>query len=119
MASTRGGRVIEEWEARNDLLDRQKESIVLLQEACADLPFPKELADQEDDDDAPAQYLTSVPPTPLDAFAAGAVPWRDDVGKGAVQSRLGIDDPIETAQQFFGWFSSIEEEMEKGQEDTY
>jgi len=31
----------------------------------------------------------------------------------------GIREPIETTQQFFNWFSKIEEEMEKGQEDIY
>ncbi|KAI8811510.1 Sec34-like family-domain-containing protein [Cladochytrium replicatum] len=30
-----------------------------------------------------------------------------------------MDDPIETTQQFFTWFSKIEEEMERGQEDVY
>ena len=30
-----------------------------------------------------------------------------------------IGDPIENTLQFFHWFSSIEEEMERGQEDIY
>lgn len=33
--------------------------------------------------------------------------------------QLSIEQPIESTQQFFSWFSKIEEDMEKGQEDIY
>jgi len=33
--------------------------------------------------------------------------------------QLSMEEPIETTQQFFSWFSKIEEDMEKGQEDIY
>jgi hypothetical protein len=34
-------------------------------------------------------------------------------------SSFTLPEPIETTQQFFNWFSLIEDEMEKGQEDIY
>ncbi|KAG4108133.1 Sec34-domain-containing protein [Neocallimastix lanati (nom. inval.)] len=33
--------------------------------------------------------------------------------------QLSMEQPIESTQQFFSWFSKIEEDMEKGQEDIY
>lgn len=33
--------------------------------------------------------------------------------------QLTLEQSIETTQQFFSWFSKIEEDMEKGQEDIY
>jgi len=33
--------------------------------------------------------------------------------------QLSLEQSIETTQQFFSWFSKIEEDMEKGQEDIY
>ena len=32
---------------------------------------------------------------------------------------LGIEQPIETTQQFLDWFAKMEGEMERDQEDVY
>lgn len=30
---------------------------------------------------------------------------------------FGLEEPVETTQHFFNWFATVEEEMERGQEE--
>ncbi|KAJ3051718.1 Golgi transport complex subunit 3 [Rhizophlyctis rosea] len=120
MATTanRGNRVLEDWESKVLLDDKQKESILLLQEACAEWPFPANLQDDEDEEPASAYSgAGSVFHTPPIETASSAPSWIDASATSVTQ--IGLSEPIETTQQFFNWFSNIEVEMERGQEDIY
>ncbi|KAJ3146876.1 Golgi transport complex subunit 3 [Geranomyces variabilis] len=89
----------EDWDARFPLSDNQKVAFDLLQEACLDLPDPSDLALSEDDYEAPL---------PIDP-KYGSVEY----------PVLGLQGPVETTQQFFNWFETVEQEMERGQEEGY
>ncbi|KAJ3287812.1 Golgi transport complex subunit 3 [Borealophlyctis nickersoniae] len=132
---SRGARVLEEWESKIVLDDKQKESILLLQEACAELPIPEELqnSDVGEDDDEKSPYTLPTPPvfdspnvlppsptTANNGVGGGSSSSIASPGQGGKAVALGLlSEPIENAQQFFNWFSGIEQEMEKGQEDIY
>ncbi|KAJ3035937.1 Golgi transport complex subunit 3 [Rhizophlyctis rosea] len=123
---SRGARIVEDWEVNIILDDKQKESVLLLQEACAELPYPAEL--QDEDEDEPSSGFSgggSVFHTPPLETASSTPPWTDTTSTAPTTaasntfSHFGLPEPIETTQQFFNWFSGIEIEMEKGQEDIY
>ncbi|KAJ3389292.1 Golgi transport complex subunit 3 [Lobulomyces angularis] len=82
---------------------------LLLQAACNELPFPSKMITEVDS----SSSLISEPSSKL-------LLEDDLIGKCDNQElTYGKDAIIETAQQFFKWFSEIEREMEQGQEDVY
>ncbi|TPX43835.1 hypothetical protein SeLEV6574_g04838 [Synchytrium endobioticum] len=110
----------------------QKDSILALQHACSELPFPSHLLNARDDDDQDdslssfrvTSSTNSRAPSFLVQDVSIIIP-RPNSDKDQQQSTnknellFGVDHPIENTQQFFAWFSRIEEEMESGQEDIY
>ncbi|TPX32254.1 hypothetical protein SmJEL517_g04569 [Synchytrium microbalum] len=122
---------VDDFEAQIILSDSQKDSILRLQEACSELPFPTHLQgddDNEQDDDQQQQStLSLVTPSRSrapsfmmqDALPARAKANETTTRKSTHELMTGVDDPIENTQQFFGWFARIEEDMEVGQEDIY
>ncbi|KAJ3225402.1 Golgi transport complex subunit 3 [Clydaea vesicula] len=82
---------------------------LLLQAACNELPFPSKMITEVDS----SSSLISEPSSKL-------LLEDDLIGKCDNQElTYGKDAIIETAQQFFKWFSEIEREMEQGQEEVY
>ncbi|KAJ3085200.1 Golgi transport complex subunit 3, partial [Quaeritorhiza haematococci] len=128
---------VDDWEARAPLEDKQKDSILHLQDLCAEFPIPDEFATDNVPEDAPDQppdqSSSAVPPSPAPT-PPPPLPWRPTDAHNSTPNLSSSPsqpssftssattlhtDPIETTQQFFTWFSHIEEEMEKGQEDIY
>ena len=85
--------ILEEWETRTTFSDAEIDALSSLQSMCNDLPLPS-LPTSDDD--------------------AGVV-VRSPTAADGVDS----DAPIQNAQQFFLWYASVEESMERGQEDVY
>jgi hypothetical protein len=81
----------EEWERLNPLDKHEKEAIDLVSQLCSDNVQVKKSEEQKHFQ----QENNHV--TPI----------------------IKQDEPIETTQQFLTWFSEIETEMEKGQEDIF
>ncbi|TPX56813.1 hypothetical protein PhCBS80983_g04242 [Powellomyces hirtus] len=98
VASVRSARV-EDWDTRFALSDVQKAACTLLQEAASELPYPVELVESDDEDDQ--------------------IPAGTPLGSPGESTMLGLRQPIETTQQFLNWFETVEEDMERGQEEGY
>ncbi|CAG8451846.1 10392_t:CDS:10 [Dentiscutata heterogama] len=137
------GITLEEWESKTQLTEVQKQSVLELQEACAELPLPDGFLS---DLGSGTPQLTSSP-TPMsikDSHRSSPYPGsisslfsipksRSTVNLLTAESQagensstssspyavLGIPQPIETTQQFFDWFARMENDMEKDQEDVY
>ena len=93
--------ILEEWETRTLLTDEQLAGLTDLQHACADPPLPTfSEADEEADK----------------AFAQAQVARTISQNSGTERNDSG---PIQNAQQFFLWYASVEESMERQQEDVY
>ncbi|KAJ3161949.1 Golgi transport complex subunit 3 [Geranomyces michiganensis] len=90
----------DDWDSRFLLSDNQKAAFDLLQEACLDLPYPFDLTVGENDEDEESHIRGST-------CASDENPV------------LGLREPVETTQQFFNWFETVEQEMERGQEEGY
>lgn len=79
-----------EWENSNQLTDTEKESISIIQSLCT-----QQIAIQK-------------------------LPENVETSKDNESNQKSEQDIlIETTQQFLSWFSSIEEQMELGQEDIF
>ncbi|RIB08130.1 Sec34-like family-domain-containing protein [Gigaspora rosea] len=137
------GITLEEWESKTQLTELQKQSVLELQEACAELPLPDGFLS----DLGPGTPQLTSSPTPMsikDSHRSspypGSIPSlfslpksRSSVNLLTAESQagensstssspytvLGIPQPIETTQQFFDWFARMENDMEKDQEDVY
>ncbi|KAI9314096.1 Sec34-like family-domain-containing protein [Dichotomocladium elegans] len=134
---------LEDWEEKTQLSENELQSVYDLQDACAELPLPSNWTSS-----SPAVGRLSGLHTPdsfsnaqlITPFNAGALTSRlnalstrprsstnllieASVAGSEAQTRsvqeIGADKPIETLQQFFDWFASMESEMEKDQEDVY
>ncbi|KAJ3323590.1 Golgi transport complex subunit 3 [Boothiomyces sp. JEL0866] len=79
-----------EWENSNQLTDTEKESITVIQSLCTQ------------------QIAVQKLPENIESSKDSENP-----------EKMEEDILIETTQQFLGWFSSIEEQMELGQEDIF
>ncbi|KAI9018967.1 Sec34-like family-domain-containing protein [Hyaloraphidium curvatum] len=111
-STARGVKLLEDWENNVRLSEVQREAILAIQAACADLPFPEHL------------LATSAAPVRAEsAFSTAGDSERDEGGPNGTLTRkstiLESMDPVETTQQFLSWFEGIEQNMEKGQEDIY
>ncbi|RUS30632.1 Sec34-like family-domain-containing protein [Jimgerdemannia flammicorona] len=135
------GMTLEEWESKTQLTDAQKQTVLEIQDACAELPLPD--AFLEDKVNSPTPYLrttrspdpaTQSPATAKHIARLGASPiprsrsttnllfettTAADAAAAETATALGISEPIETTQQFFDWFAQMEAEMERDQEDVY
>ncbi|CAG8436571.1 4543_t:CDS:2, partial [Scutellospora calospora] len=134
------GITLEEWESKTQLTEIQKQSVLELQEACAELPLPDGFLN----DLGPGTPQRTASPTPLSikdnhrsSPYPGSMPSLFSIPKSrstvnlltaesdsaiissSPYSVLGIPQPIETTQQFFDWFARMENDMEKDQEDVY
>ncbi|KAI7904190.1 Sec34-like family-domain-containing protein [Cokeromyces recurvatus] len=126
------GTLLEEWEEKTKLTEKEQQSIYDLQEACTELPLPSNwyLSDKL----SSSPYATSsgaLTPVPFTASppnphllstqllsrtlsSTSLVEFRQQVAQ-----TINAPKPIETLQEFFDWFAMIENEMQKGQEDVY
>ncbi|XP_076454216.1 conserved oligomeric Golgi complex subunit 3-like [Babylonia areolata] len=99
------------WEAKTNpiapLTPKQKDALIELTAIAAERPLPPELPE----DDMP---LLAIRPAKQIAESDG----EDDVNTFIQQSLPG-GQKIENAQQFFSWFSQLEDSIEHGEEEQY
>lgn len=99
------------WEAKSNptapLTVKQKDVLIELTTIAAERPLPSELPE----DDTP---LMSVRPT-MQVTEGEGVETLDSF----VQQSLPGGQKIENAQQFFSWFSQLEDSIEHGYEEQY
>ncbi|CAI2174129.1 14468_t:CDS:10 [Funneliformis geosporum] len=135
------GITLEEWEAKTQLTEIQRQGVLELQDACAELPLPEGfLSDlgpgtpqrtasptpsvKDNHKQTPYSRLSSSPlPIPKSRSTTNLLAAEFQAAEAAAASTpdasLGIPQPIETTQQFFDWFARMEADMEKDQEDVY
>ncbi|CAG8532098.1 6020_t:CDS:10 [Funneliformis mosseae] len=135
------GITLEEWEAKTQLTETQRQGVLELQDACAELPLPEGfLSDlgpgtpqrtasptpsvKDNHKQTPYSRLSSSPlPIPKSRSTTNLLAAEFQAAEAAAASTpdasLGIPQPIETTQQFFDWFARMEADMEKDQEDVY
>ncbi|KAI9203906.1 Sec34-like family-domain-containing protein [Polychytrium aggregatum] len=127
-------RLLDDWEARSPLSETQKLSILFLKEREVDMQLGSIDSKISSDDGRPKAALSketsasslSTTATDVDllspkpAFGGDQPPGLSDAAdiREAVGQSL-LSEPIENTRQFLAWFSRIEEEMEKEQEDIY
>ncbi|OWF49103.1 conserved oligomeric Golgi complex subunit 3-like isoform X2 [Mizuhopecten yessoensis] len=96
------------WESTTDskapLTGTQKDGLVELTSKTSERPFPKDLPE----DEVPLA-MSKTPPSQLNSDSQET--------KGFTLS--SDTDTIDTAQQFFSWFSTVEEDIERDEEITY
>eukprot|EP01137_Pigoraptor_chileana_P026174 Opistho-2@96741 len=97
--------VLREWDASAPLTDGQKESVFELAAQADERPLPQWTASAT----AEGPQIPSTEP-PVKAAA--------DVTASLV-APMAVGSRVETAQQFFAWFSDIEVQMEGEQERSY
>ncbi|GBB87592.1 hypothetical protein RclHR1_14060001 [Rhizophagus clarus] len=134
------GVTLEEWEAKTKLTELQRQSVLELQDACAELPLPEGvLSDlgpgtpQRTTSPTPSLVKDNLKQTPYSRLSTSPLPksrsttnllaaefQADEAAAASTpDASLGIPQPIETTQQFFDWFARMEADMEKDQEDVY
>ncbi|CAG8522986.1 372_t:CDS:10 [Acaulospora colombiana] len=109
---------LEDWESKTQLTETQKQSAVELQDACAELPLPDGFLG-DFGSGTPQRTSSPTAMSMKDANLLLAEFQASDAATSASDATLGIPQPIETTQQFFDWFSKMENDMEKDQEDVY
>ncbi|XP_061082338.1 conserved oligomeric Golgi complex subunit 3 [Conger conger] len=103
------------WDHRSDatapLTERQSDSILDIRTAAESIPVPAEL---------PIEDLCSLTSLSLSSSFTAAVPAStEDVLLKGFQS-LGLENTkIETAQQFFSWFSKLQSQMDQDEGEKY
>ncbi|KAJ8255742.1 hypothetical protein COCON_G00196060 [Conger conger] len=103
------------WDHRSDatapLTERQSDSILDIRTAAESIPVPAEL---------PIEDLCSLTSLSLSSSFTAAVPAStEDVLLKGFQS-LGLENTkIETAQQFFSWFSKLQSQMDQDEGAKY
>ncbi|CAJ0912409.1 687_t:CDS:10 [Entrophospora sp. SA101] len=132
---------LEEWEIKTQLSEAQRQSVLELQDACAELPLPEGLLTDFGSGTPQRTASPSLPPykdnlkqSSYQHLASSPLPKsRSTTNLLAAEfqateavaflipdsSSLGITQPIETTQQFFDWFARMENDMERDQEDVY
>ncbi|RIA80198.1 Sec34-like family-domain-containing protein [Glomus cerebriforme] len=136
------GITLEEWEAKTQLTETQRQSVLELQDACAELPLPEGvLSDlgpgtpQRTTSPTPSLVKDNLRQTPYSRLSTSPLPIpksrsttnllaaefqaAEAAAASTPDASLGIPQPIETTQQFFDWFARMEADMEKDQEDVY
>ncbi|KAI9321150.1 Sec34-like family-domain-containing protein [Zopfochytrium polystomum] len=124
-----------EWDTRVQLTNRQRDSVLLLQDLCGQLPIPDKFASSppaaHDADGAAWPSGFNDPPL-MTSLAARPQPEETSARVDAVESvasssapatslpkPLALIDPIETNHHFLSWYSQIEDLMEQGLADVY
>ncbi|KAL8567225.1 hypothetical protein ACOMHN_046635 [Nucella lapillus] len=99
------------WEAKTNpiapLTPKQKDALIELTSIAADRPLPSELPE----DDVPLHAAN-----PAKQSADGE---EEDTIDAFIQQSLPGGQKIENAQQFFSWFSQLEDSIEHGEEEHY
>ncbi|CAG8654676.1 11287_t:CDS:10, partial [Acaulospora morrowiae] len=130
---------LEDWESKTQLTETQKQSVVELQDACSELPLPDGFfsdygsgTPQRTSSPTPMSVKDGLKSSPLLRSSPSPLPLSrsrstinlllaefqaSEAATGVSDATLGISQPIETTQQFFDWFSQMENDMEKDQED--
>ncbi|KAJ3129149.1 Golgi transport complex subunit 3 [Nowakowskiella sp. JEL0407] len=119
--------VLDEWDYF--LSDLERDTIFKLQTACSELPLPNFDDSNESDETEEISAMTpfdGIPPQLQGSRRSSAnfsnvppsLPPRA-LETSFMTGETVVDEPIETTQMFFSWFSTVEEEMERGQEDIY
>ncbi|GAA5814892.1 hypothetical protein MFLAVUS_008395 [Mucor flavus] len=134
---------LEEWEEKAKLNEKQQQSVYDLQDACAELPLPSNWYLGDKLLGSPSLGISPGTPdilpssSPLNAHVLSSrllgtlkhtlstanllaeATAADSAAEKNVAHAIGSKKPIETLQEFFDWYSLMETEMEKGQEDVY
>ncbi|KAI8973751.1 Sec34-like family-domain-containing protein [Mycotypha africana] len=137
---------LEDWEEKTKLSEKQNQSVYELQNACAELPLPPNWYIQDKMAGSPIatpgfqtpeqSTYTSGPVNPH--FLASRLLGSDSIkrtlstanllaeataadtaAEKQMANEIGYRKPIDTLQEFFDWFTAVETEMERGQEDVY
>ncbi|KAK7090645.1 conserved oligomeric Golgi complex subunit 3-like isoform X2 [Littorina saxatilis] len=99
------------WEAKTNpiapLSGKQKDALIELTAIAAERPMPPELPE----DDTP---LLAMRPTQQPSDSEG-----ENTLGAFIQQSLPGGQKIENAQQFFSWFSQLEDSIEHGEEEQY
>ncbi|CAO3654870.1 unnamed protein product [Mucor hiemalis] len=144
MARVTRGISLEEWEEKTKLGEKEKQSVYNLQDACAELPLPSNwyigdkllaspsLYSPGTPDILPAttnsplnphvlsfRLLGALTPTLSTANLLAEATAAESKAEKSVADAIGSNKFIETLQEFFDWFATMETEMERGQEDVY
>ncbi|CAG8512769.1 11132_t:CDS:10 [Rhizophagus irregularis] len=134
------GITLEEWEAKTKLTELQRQSVLELQDACAELPLPEGVlsdlgpgSPQRTASPTPSSVKDNLKQSPYSRLSTSPLPKSrsttnllaaefqadEAAATSTPDASLGIPQPIETTQQFFDWFARMEADMEKDQEDVY
>ncbi|KAI8978061.1 Sec34-like family-domain-containing protein [Pilobolus umbonatus] len=143
MAKIVRGISLEEWEEKTRLTEQEKQTVYDIQDACTELPLPPHWFFNDKLQSSPSIGFHSglstpdiICPTPINTSALASrlanIPRprstanllaETTAAEQAVEKQsiheIGSVKPIETLQQFFDWFTNIESEMKRGQEDKY
>ncbi|KAK7484256.1 hypothetical protein BaRGS_00024505 [Batillaria attramentaria] len=99
------------WEAKTNpiapLTSKQKDALIELTAIASERPMPPELPE----DDTPLLPVRQAPQP------SGQT--QEDSMEALIQQSLPGGQKIENAQQFFSWFSQLEDSVEHGEEEQY
>ncbi|KAI5119861.1 hypothetical protein M0805_000695 [Coniferiporia weirii] len=110
---------LEEWETEAPLTELEMRSVIALQKACEEKPWPlKNLPDG----DSPSRTSSPVPRRKVDRQGPLSRPETPMLGaKQQTQAlqHMHPDRPVQTTQEFYDWFSMIERSVAHSQEASY
>ncbi|OUM60170.1 hypothetical protein PIROE2DRAFT_14121, partial [Piromyces sp. E2] len=120
-----GLRILEEWNKIN-LGENTKNTCALLKRHYNEFNYPLKYEEYEDKiyDSLKSPVEMKLNDSMVNLFSSTESKTENnnvnnDKTNQELSLQLSMEQPIESTQQFFSWFSKIEEDMEKGQEDIY